>query len=203
MPQARRRKPSRAKPSRGQWSGVATFIAGIIAGALGVLILQGAGIRELIDGAQRTSRDAPRTAQSQTQSQSQSKAPPSDAAPSPTKLRTDFSFFTVLPEIEITAPHSPPEIERSKTAPSDGGARTAFMLQAGSFSKHFDADKLKVRLAFHGFASKIQKITIQGRGDFYRVRLGPYSSYSAMVDADRELQKIDIKTLRLKMVDSR
>ena len=197
MPQARRRKPSRAKPSRGQWSGVATFIAGIIAGALGVLILQGAGIRELIDGAQRTSRDAPRTAQSQTQSQSQSKAPPSD------KPRTDFSFFTVLPEIEITAPHSPPEIERSKTAPSDGGARTAFMLQAGSFSKHFDADKLKVRLAFHGFASKIQKITIQGRGDFYRVRLGPYSSYSAMVDADRELQKIDIKTLRLKMVDSR
>ncbi|MDD9875521.1 MAG: SPOR domain-containing protein, partial [Gammaproteobacteria bacterium] len=40
---------------------------------------------------------------------------------------------------------------------------------------------------------------IQGRGDFYRVRLGPFPTYQAMVKADEQLGRAGIKALRLKM----
>ena len=49
------------------------------------------------------------------------------------------------------------------------------------------------------YSSQIQKVTIEGRGDFYRVRLGPYDSYDKMVSADQKLYAQGHKTLRLKM----
>ncbi|MDD9855890.1 MAG: SPOR domain-containing protein, partial [Gammaproteobacteria bacterium] len=74
-----------------------------------------------------------------------------------------------------------------------------FMLQAGSYRSVADADRLKATLALNGMLSSIQKVTIQGRGDFYRVRLGPFPTYQAMVDIDRQLSRAGIKALRLKM----
>ena len=73
------------------------------------------------------------------------------------------------------------------------------MLQAGSYQNKKDADRLKAELALKGHQSQIQKVTIQGRGDFYRVRLGPYINHNQMVSADDSLAASGIKALRLKI----
>ena len=50
-----------------------------------------------------------------------------------------------------------------------------------------------------GFEPSIQHISVQGRGDFYRVRVGPYQTMETMESANRALNGLNIKALRLKV----
>lgn len=217
MAQARR-KASKARGGNGRsWSGIGMLLAGMVSGALAMQLWHGAqsggvgaGLREMLER-QFGAREAP--------------AAPGEPPAGDAKPATDFTFFTVLPEIEVVAPSPPPA--NAKPAPAADATTTAdaatagessgqsaaavrdattpaapasrFMLQAGSYRTAADADRLKATLALSGMASSIQKVTIQGRGDFYRVRLGPFPTYQAMVDIDRRLSRAGIKALRLKM----
>ncbi len=98
-----------------------------------------------------------------------------------------------------TQPAAPPEKPQAPVREAKPEPASTYMLQAGSFSRPAEADRQKARIALLGLSASIQKVTIQGRGDFYRVRLGPYASYSRMEDADRRLKGEDIQAIRLKV----
>ena len=168
----------------------------------------GAGLRQMME-------------QSRQQDVEQSGAADVAEPATPQPQETSFDFFTVLPEIEVVVPDSPdptppkPKKEADDdTASNDGSEEaesqvkvedasvqttSAYMLQAGSYKSQQDADKLKAQLALMGHSSTIQKVTIQGQGDFYRVRLGPFVSHDAMARADEKLASAGIKSLRLKV----
>jgi cell division protein FtsN len=122
--------------------------------------------------------------------------------------RTTFDFFTVLPEIERVIPDG---VVREKTATEPGKASRVvtiaaperpsgyYMLQAASYDQQAEADRMKVQLAEAGFSPSIQHISIQGQGDFYRVRIGPFFSMSELESANRQLGSIGIQALRLKV----
>ena len=200
--------------------GLGMLLAGIAIGSLGTVLWQGmqsrdsdvgSGIRQMIE----TSRQQAET-QAVTQSEPEIKPEPQS---------TNYDFFTVLPEIEVVVtddeePVSPPKLAESESQPTATnqspeaatptvseinpkpvGASTssAYMLQAGSYNSPTDAERQKANLALMGLPSTIQKITIQGRGDFYRVRLGPYVNHAQMVDVDERLRDEGIKALRLKI----
>lgn len=100
---------------------------------------------------------------------------------------TQFDFYTILPEIHRksehalrrTEPSSPRHPAQTPTAPAKSpkavvrvvGGR--FILQAASFPDVVSASRLRAELALRGLASYIEKVSITGRGAFYRVRLGP------------------------------
>lgn len=96
-------------------------------------------------------------------------------------------------------PAAPPEKPQAPVREAKPEPVSTYMLQAGSFSRPAEADRQKARIALLGLSASIQKVTIQGRGDFYRVRLGPYASYSRMEEADRRLKGEDIQAIRLKV----
>ena len=50
--------------------------------------------------------------------------------------------------------------------------KTLYVLQVGSYSSFKDADRVKATLALQGLESFIQKVSIEERGDFFRVRVG-------------------------------
>ena len=54
-----------------------------------------------------------------------------------------------------------------------GATAGGFLLQAGAFGTHEDADRLKARLALLGLVAKIQPVQVEERV-LHRVRLGPY-----------------------------
>ncbi len=137
-------------------------------------------------------------------------APVPEVAPEP--QTTTYDFFTVLPEIEVVVsedeePAISTAVQTNKdqqgdTQPDTSSAvkpKSAYMLQAGSFNTETDAERQKAGLALLGLSSTIQKVTIQGRGDFYRVRLGPYVDHGKMVETDERLREEGIKALRLKI----
>lgn len=117
-------------------------------------------------------------------------------APPPAKPRLDF--YTVLPEMETVLPDRAARAARAaKPERPEEGAR--YVLQAGSFVSFGDADQLKARLALQGLVAHIQKVTIEGRGDFHRVRLGPYERVEQLDAADQQLRALGLKPIRLKL----
>ena len=99
-------------------------------------------------------------------------------------------------ETAPAAPKSQSMPAESKSKASPGGF---YMLQAGAYKDPGQAERMKARLALAGFEPSVQHISVQGRGDFYRVRVGPYSSMDLMETANRQLAKMKIKALRLKV----
>ncbi len=110
-----------------------------------------------------------------------------------------FDFYTVLPEVETVLPErAPSRIRPTKptASPEDG---VSYILQAGSFASYQDADQLKAKLALHGLTVHIQKVSIEGRGEYHRVRLGPYAHLEELDQATQQLRKLGINALRLKV----
>lgn len=127
-------------------------------------------------------------------------AKPGNSKPAPTKTTTPaakptYDFYTILPETET--PITDRDWNRQKQAPAEQGVN--YMLQAASYSSYKDADQLKARLILNGLSPSIEKVTIDGKGTFYRVRVGPYAT-SAEVDRARDtLGSLGIRPMLLKI----
>jgi len=187
MAQARRRTSRRRW--RPQWHkrGWLLLLVGVGIGAVGVMLAQMLAHRA--DG---------RSGLTNLFSTIRRPAPVAQKAPEPAKPpKPTFDFYTILPETETVLPDwsakgkSPP--------PSKPEKGVSYILQAGSFAGYDEADQLKARLALAGMVAQIQKVTIEGKGTYHRVRLGPYESIEQLDTAARQLQKLGIKAIRLKV----
>lgn len=120
------------------------------------------------------------------------------SAASSTKVRMPkFDFYTILPEIETVLPEAKLLLQKRPAKTPDINVR--YVLQAASFARFEDADRLKARLALNGLVTHIQKVTIEGKGEFYRVRLGPYDNLAELNTANARLRELGIEALRLKV----
>jgi cell division protein FtsN len=127
---------------------------------------------------------------------------PRNPAPKP-----EFEFYTILPEIEVIIPDEeilPPRAE--KPAPKPARERSApdrnhgkYVLQMGSFRKHADADRMKARLALIGIVAHIQKVSINNRDTYHRVRSGPYQGQSELNRVRKLAKQNKISTLVIKL----
>jgi cell division protein FtsN len=188
------------------------FVAGLVVGAVGASFFMGLrsddpesigrGISHMIEASKdRFRKDAPPT--------------PEPAKAQPT---TEFDFYMLLPEVEHIVPDtnvdasSSSEEQKEAVTSEDGtepdrsaerqtaaGTSARFELQAGAFVRMSDADRLKARLALEGLESRIQKVSIEGRGDFFRVRLGPFDDMRELEAVNGKLSGMGIKALRLRI----
>lgn len=123
--------------------------------------------------------------------------PPPPKRAEPTLLKPKLDFYTVLPELETVLPERGARAKQPKPERADAGVR--YVLQAGSFASFEDADQLKARIALQGLQAHIQRVAIEGKGEFHRVRLGPYEKLEELDAANQQLSKIGIKALRLRV----
>jgi cell division protein FtsN len=118
-----------------------------------------------------------------------------EAEPKPPP-KPKFDFYTILPETETVLPERRSKTKTVKARPEEG---VSYILQAGSFAGFEEADNMKARLALGGLVAHIQKITIEGKGEYHRVRLGPYENLDQLDAAAAQLQKMGIKAMRLRV----
>ncbi len=188
----RKRKGATRKSTQSSTMSWPTFISGILAGvvlsvggmyiyASGMKMSLGAGIKNLVKS-RAVSTDVV---------ESKNIKKPDDPKPI-------FDFYTVLPEYETVVDEKQFIHEVQKPAKKQEKEAT-YILQAASYSSFKDADKLKAKLALNGLSSRIEKISVDGKGQFYRVRLGPYSSTKTKKDVVKRLGALGIKPLHLKV----
>jgi cell division protein FtsN len=116
----------------------------------------------------------------------------------PPKPKLDF--YTILPEYETVLPEPKGGKKTAKAEPPEAGVN--YVLQAGSFGNHEEADRLKAKLTLSGLETHIEKVAIEGKVAYYRVRLGPYSSIEALDSASAKLAQLGVKALRIKVKKS-
>lgn len=182
---ARRQAVRRSKPPTPGW---VWLLGGAVIGALlAVVIMLTGGLPGEQDEWSGPKPNARRQADD---------APPSPSDESPPKR--EYDFYNVLPEMEVVIPQQELRERADKGDPVAEEPGAGYLLQAGSFQNHADADRLKAELALQGFVADIQSVTING-DTWHRVRLGPFDSAQA---ADRTRQRLDdigVRTIALKV----
>jgi cell division protein FtsN len=81
----------------------------------------------------------------------------------------------------LTPPPAPPVVNTAKPAPV-----TQFFLQAGSFRKQADADKVRAQIILLGQAVNVESGTVKDE-TWYRVLVGPFSNREQLTTAQKQL----------------
>lgn len=141
-------------------------------------------------GAQRaaaSTRDASKTGSAETAASSRPDAP-------------SYEFYDVLPRYEVVVPNGRSEersARRESTQPAPVGEPGRYIVQAGSFRSHADADRRQASLALLGIESRIETAAL-GDGEVHRVRIGPISDLGELNRIRSLLGQAGIESLMMK-----
>ena len=110
-----------------------------------------------------------------------------------------FTFYDILPNFEVVTPE---EEARTATQPTPQAIVEpgVYILQAGSFSTHADADRRRAELALHGIESHIQRVKVNDR-NYHRVYIGPTEDLDELNMLRSRLRAAKIDVLRIRLSD--
>ena len=110
-----------------------------------------------------------------------------------------FTFYDILPNVEVVTPEKTETRELS--APPEAVIEPGtYVLQAGSFSTHEDADKRRAELGLHGIESHIQRVKVNDR-NYHRVYIGPTDDLDELNMLRSRLRAAQIDVLRIRLGD--
>jgi cell division protein FtsN len=118
-------------------------------------------------------------------------------APEPTKNR--FDFYTMLPAFEMIITDDEPDVDVD-VEPKAIDEPGIYLLQAGSFSTHNDADRRRAELALHGIESRVQRARVNDR-DYFRVYVGPIDDLEELNITRSRLRAAKIDVMRIRLGD--
>ena len=149
-----------------------------------------------------------------------------EAAVIPPTPKPRFDFYTLLPEMEVVVPEqeisaglkqtTPPaqkaaSVEKAKPATTKlqkqavpvaakpATATAGYYLQVGSFRNGVQAERFKAELALQGMQTSIQKVTINNKDTYHRVRIGPFRDLSTLDKTRQTLKKKGIDSTPIKV----
>ena len=110
-----------------------------------------------------------------------------------------FTFYDMLPNFEVVIPEEEPDValDAEPQAIVEPGL---YVLQAGSFTLHTDADRRRAELALHGIESQIQRVMIDDK-TYHRVRIGPTDDLNELNMLRSRLRAAQIDVLRIRLGD--
>lgn len=127
-------------------------------------------------------------------------APPAADAPVPAPAaapaKPRFDFYHLLTQSESVLPDRGAK-PRADGAKADANAR--YVLQIAAYSSQEEAERVKAELALKGLEPYVEKVPIEGKGTFYRVRLGPFTRLHDLDSASNRLGALGIQALRVKV----
>ena len=127
------------------------------------------------------------------------KAPATEDAPAEDKEVRRFTFYDILPNFEMVTPDEEPR-SSADSVPQAVVEPGVYVLQAGSFSTHEDADRRRAELAMHGIESHIQRVKVNDR-NYHRVYIGPTDDLDELNLLRSRLRAAQIDILRIRLGD--
>ena len=110
-----------------------------------------------------------------------------------------FTFYDILPNFEMVTQDEVPA-STADSAPQAVVEPGLYVLQAGSFSTHEDADRRRAELALHGIESHIQRVKVNDR-NYHRVYIGPTEDLDELNMLRSRLRAAQIDVLRIRLGD--
>jgi cell division protein FtsN len=174
----------------GNLSGIAGFVVGL---ALGLAVAVGVYLFDRRPAARLAQESPPMT-----RDEAPAAAKATKPAPASQDDETQFEFYEMLPKFEVVIPEQ--DGGTPAAGPGAGPVQKpgAYILQAGSFRKHADADRVRALIAMQGVESKIQKVTID-RDTWHRVRVGPITNLQQLEETRSKLRNARIDALVIRV----
>jgi cell division septation protein DedD len=110
-----------------------------------------------------------------------------------------FDFYTMLPAFEIVIDDEEPDVNQD-VEPQAIDEPGVYLLQAGSFSTHKDADRRRAELALQGIVSRVQRARVNDR-DYFRVYIGPIDDLDELNVTRSRLRAAKIDVMRIRLGD--
>ena len=108
-----------------------------------------------------------------------------------------FTFYEMLKSMEVAVPDERVVVTHD-TEPQAVIEPGLYVLQAGSFSTHQDADRRRAELALQGIESHIQVADVNGR-TYHRVHIGPTDDLDELNVLRSRLRAAHIDGLRIRL----
>lgn len=110
-----------------------------------------------------------------------------------------YDFYEMLPKFEVVVPEQETEVRRD--LPAATIARPgAYVLQAGTFTRAEDAERVRAQLALAGISATVQRVAVDSNV-WHRVRIGPLTDLAEVNTTRRKLQGMDIDPLVIRVGD--
>jgi cell division protein FtsN len=106
---------------------------------------------------------------------------PAGQLPLPPEEKERFTFYKDLKNQQVYIPRD----ERPPSAKPAPASEPLYLIQVASFRAPAEADREKARLALLGVETRIEKVTVDDRDTYYRVRIGPMSAGRAQTTLAR------------------
>jgi cell division protein FtsN len=113
----------------------------------------------------------------------------------PPKEKPRFTFYDILPGQEVIVPDSI-TASAGKPMPGDDGL---YVIQVAAYRTQEDADAQKARLALLGVESRIEKVTIDNKDTYYRVRVGPEKNLAKAHTLMARLEQNGVQAVLIKL----
>lgn len=115
----------------------------------------------------------------------------------PPKEKPRFTFYELLPNQEVVVPRDAqkPTGKAAATTEDDG----LYIIQVASYRKQADADAQRAKLALLGVESRVEKVTIDNKDTFYRVRIGPEKSLERVHTTMARLEENGVQGMLVKV----
>jgi len=101
-----------------------------------------------------------------------------------------------VPQATVEAANPPGPASASEAAEKKG----AYVLQAGSYRKFEDADRVRAQLALQGIESNVQRVAIDS-DTWHRVRIGPITDPAELVRVRTRLKEAEVDFLVVRVGD--
>jgi cell division protein FtsN len=109
-----------------------------------------------------------------------------------------YDFYQMLPNFEVVVPEK--EVVMPRDAPESAEKTGAYVLQAGSYRKFEDADRVRAQLALQGIESNVQRVAIDS-DTWHRVRIGPISDPNELNRVRTRLKEAEVDFLVVRVGD--
>ena len=113
----------------------------------------------------------------------------------PPREKPRFTFYDILPGQEVVVPSNIAE-PAGKPQPGDDGV---YVIQVAAYRSQEDADAEKAKLALIGVESRIEKVTIDNKDTYFRVRVGPEKSLAKAHTLMARLEQNGVQAVLMKL----
>ncbi|UVE18251.1 SPOR domain-containing protein [Pseudomonas sp. LS44] len=185
-------------------------------------------LTKLEPGRDDIQRSKPETAQSGSAKQPGKSPSATPSVTPPAQVKPKYDFYTLLPESEVIVPPdavpeqtppppTPQELAKADAARAEAAlkgetppplpvavkaASTQFFLQAGSFRKQPDAEKVRAQIALLGQSVQLESGMVRDE-TWYRVLVGPFSNREQLTKAQKQLAGSGFSNLLLQQRQAR
>ncbi len=110
-----------------------------------------------------------------------------------------YDFYEMLPKFEVVVPEKEQEVKRDiPTSPIERPG--VYVLQAGSYRRLEDAERIKKQLSLQGIQANVQRVAVDA-DVWHRVRIGPLNDLAEVNRLRSKLRGAELDALVIRVGD--